>query len=184
MSRPFASAAGGYSLIELLIVISLLALIAAAAIPAFDSNDDVVLDRAAAEAVSAFRFAQAEAIRTSRPHGVIASVDDDRIRVYRLDDSVNPPVVVYDVYDPFTKQPYDLTFNTGRSRVEVSSVYFKFEGMFFAQSFLGFAEATGIPKYNDSGTIRMLENGYLRLRLDGETRTIAISPITGRVTVQ
>ena len=46
------------------------------------------------------------------------------------------------------------------------------------------AGATGVPKYNDSGTIRMLESGHIRLSHDGMTRTVAVSPLTARVTVQ
>lgn len=174
----------GYSLIELLIVIVLVGLIAAIAIPAFDSNDEVILDRAAAEVASAFRFAHAEAIRTGQPYGVIANDAAQTVRVYRLDESVDPPIVVYDVYDPFTKQPYDLAFSTDNSAVEISSSYFKFEGMFSPLSFVGFAGESGVPKYNDSGTIRMLDNGYIRLGLNGLTRTVAVAPMTGRVTVQ
>ena len=173
----------GYTLIELLIVVGLLGLIAAVAIPAFDGDDEAILDQAAAQVASAFRFAHGEAVRTGQPHGVIADQSSQFVKVYRLDVSVDPPVIHYDVYDPVTKQIYDLRFGAN-SEPSISSIYFKFEGFFFSQNFLGFSGATGVPKYNDSGTIRMLENGYIRLSHDGMTRTIAVSPITARVTVQ
>jgi len=176
--------AQGYTLIEMLLVVGLLMLVAAIAVPSFQRNDTQELERAAAEVASAFRFAQAEAFRTGNPYGVIASTSSQSVKVYRLDESVNPPVVVYDVYDPFTKQLYDLRFGAGNSDVAISSIYFKFEGVFFPQVFVGFAGESGVPKYNDSGTIRMLENGYIRLGLNGLTRTVAVAPMTGRVTVQ
>lgn len=174
----------GVTLIELLIVVGLLSLIAAVAIPELFSNDEAILDRAAAELASAFRFAHAEAIRTGQPHGVIGNDSDQYLKIYRLDDTVNPPVVHYDVYDPLTKQLYDLRFETDRLQPSISVIYFKFEGFFWSQDFLGFSGATGVPKYNDSGTIRMLENGYIQLSHNGLTRTIAVSPMTARVTVQ
>lgn len=174
----------GYTLIELLIVVGLMGLIAAVAVPALFTNDEGALDRAAEQVASAFRFAHAEAIRTGRPHGVVANQTSQFIKIYRLDDTVNPPVVHYDVYDPLTKQLYDLRFNSENLAPSISQIYFKFQGFFSPQSFLGFSGETGVPKYNDNGTIRMLENAYIRLSHDGVTRTITVSPLTARVTVQ
>ncbi|MDH3350627.1 MAG: prepilin-type N-terminal cleavage/methylation domain-containing protein [Gammaproteobacteria bacterium] len=174
----------GYTLIEMLIVIALLALIAAVATPAFDGDNDVVLDRAAADVAAAMRFAHAEAIRTGEPYGVNANQFGQSVKVYRLDDSVIPAVIHYDVRNPLTKQIYDLRFGGGGAEVGITSVYFKFDGFFFPQDLIGFSGATGVPKYNDSGTIRMLETGYVRLGLDGLTRTISVAPVTGRVTIQ
>jgi prepilin-type N-terminal cleavage/methylation domain-containing protein len=174
----------GYSLIEMLIVVALLALIAAAAAPSFVSDDEATLDQAADRVANAFRFAHSEAIRTGQSHGVIANVYSQFVKVYRLDDSVNPPVLVYDVRDPVTKQVYDLRLGGSSSEPAISTVYFKFDGFFFPQTLLGFSDTTGVPKYNDSGTIRMLENGYIRLSHESRTRTIAVSPMTARVTIQ
>lgn len=174
----------GYTLIELLIVVGLVGLIAAAAVPALFSDDEGTLDRAADRLASAFRFAHAEAIRTGQPHGVIANQSSQFVKIYRLDDTVNPPVVHYDVYDPFSKQLYDLRFDTESLAPSISSIYFKFQGFWQPQTYLGFAGTTGTPKYNDSGTIRMLESGYIRLSHDGMTREGSVSPVTARVTVQ
>lgn len=171
----------GYTLLEMLIVAAIIVLIATLALPSLSTDDLDSLDAATSEVVGAVRFAHSEAIRTGVPHGVHADQAGQRIRIYRLDTSVNPVVAVYDVYDPLTKQLYDLSFN---GDVAISGVYFKFEGFIWAQSFLGFSGGTGLPKYNDSGTIRMLETAYVRLSQNGVERTINISPMTGRVTVQ
>ena len=170
----------GFSLTELLIVIGLLSLIAAIAVPALSDNDVSMLDVAAAEVASAIRFAHSESVRTGEPLGINASQSTQRLRVYHLSGATP----VYDVYDPLTKQLYDLQFGASMANVSIQSVYFKFENYFSPTSFLGFSGGTGIPKYNDSGTIRMLETAYVRLSLDGELRTIDVSPMTGRVTVQ
>lgn len=170
----------GFSLIELLIVIGLLSLIAAIAVPVITENDVSMLDVAAAEVASAIRYAQSESIRTGEPHGINANQFGQRIRVYHLQGATP----VYDVYDPLTKQLYDLKFGASMANVSIQDVYIKFEGTFSSTSYLGFSGATGIPKYNFSGTIRMLDTAYVRLSLDGELRTIDVSPMTGRVTVQ
>jgi len=174
----------GYTLIELVIVVGIVGIIAAVAVPALLIDNEASLDRAAAELASAFRFAHAEAIRTGQPYGVVANQSAQSVKIYRLDDTVNPPVVHYDVYDPLTKQLYDLRFKTDRLAPSISTIYFKFKDSWSVATYLGFAGTTGVPKFNDSGTIRMLENGYIELRHDGNTRTVAVSPLTARVTVQ
>lgn len=174
----------GFTLVEVLIVVGLVGLIAVVAVPALFRDDSATLDRAAERVANAFRFAHAEAIRTTQPHGVTADDSNQSLKIYRLDDTVNPPVVHYDVYDPLSKQLYDLRFETESLEPSISDIYFKFEGFWLAQDFLGFAGKTGVPKYNDSGTIRMLESGYIELSHDGITRRITVSPMTARVTVQ
>lgn len=171
----------GYTLTELIIVITILGIIAAIAIPSSPGTDDSGLELAATEVASAVRFAHSEAIRTGVPHGVHANQAGQQIRIYRLP---VPGAPIYDVYDPLTKQLYDLNFSTGGSDVAIDSVYFKFKGFWFPQSYLGFTGGTGLPKYNDLGTMRMLETGYIRLDYRGAQTTIDISPMTGRVTVQ
>ncbi len=175
----------GFSLVELLIVVSLLSLIAAIATPAlFEEDVADVLERAAADVAAAFRTAQAEAIRTGKPHGVNANIFTQSIQVYRLDEAVSPAAVTYDVYHPVTKQLYALQYNNGGAVPAMSAVFFKFDGVFFPSAFMGFSGTTGVPKFNQMGSVRMLNTGYVRLSFDGQTRTISISPVTGRVTVQ
>lgn len=170
----------GYTLTELIVVITLLALIAAVAVPELSKNDESKLEVAATDVASAFRFAHSEAVRTGEPHGVYANQGAQRIRVYRL--PVSTPI--YDVYDPLTKQVFDFQFSNNANEVELDSVYFTFKGMWGLKSYLGFAGGSGTPKYNDSGTVRMLDTGYVRLSYGDARRTISISPMTGRVTVK
>jgi len=169
-----------YTLVELLIVIATLTLIAAIATPSLTKTDDAPLERAATEVGSALRFAHSEAVRTGEPHGVYASQSSERIRIYRL--PVSTPI--YDVRDPLTKQLYDFDFSIDPTGINVSSVYLKFEGLSDSKNYIGFSAGAGTPKYNDSGTIRMLETGYIRLSYRGAEKTVYISPMTGRVTVQ
>ena len=170
----------GFTLTELLIVISLLALIAAIAIPDFSSDDNSELDIATADVVAAIRFARSEAIRTSEPHGIYASSSDQRIRVYRLPASTP----IYDVYDPLTRQLLDFQFSSDANEVALQAVFLTFDGMWGFQNYLGFAAGSGTPKYNYFGSARMLNTGILKLKHRDAVKSIMISPMTGRVTVQ
>jgi type II secretory pathway pseudopilin PulG len=165
----------------MLIVVTITGLVATLALPALYTDSDEELDAATSEVVGAIRFAHSEAIRTGVPHGVYASFGTQQIRIYRLP---VPGTPIYDVYDPLNKQLYEFDFSASVSDVALDSVYFKFKGFIFPQSYLGFSGGTGLPKYNDSGTVRMLETAYVRLGYNGAQRTIIISPMTGRVTVQ
>jgi len=97
---------------------------------------------------------------------------------------VNPPVIVYDVYDPQTKQLYDLRLKAGLLDAAITQVYFKFKGLLFPQTSLGFAAGTGVPKYNFFGTVYLLETAYIKLGHNGLSATVAVAPMTGRVTIQ
>ena len=60
----------GHTVAELVIVVAVIAVAAAVALPALDSNDQQTLDYVATEVAAAMRYARAEAMRTSVPHGV------------------------------------------------------------------------------------------------------------------
>ena len=179
MRRP-----AGYSLIELLVVAGLLAMIAAAAIPALTTDDEYELDSAAREVADAIRYAHAEAIRRGIPYGVSASVFSDKIELYWLDESGSSPTPVYDVRHPQTKQLYSIDFGADANGPDVTAAYFKYQGLSFPQGFVGFSAITGVPKYAGFISIYVLETGYITLSRDGLTRTISVSPVTGRVTIQ
>ena len=175
----------GYTLLEMLIVVTITGLVATLVMPSLSSNDVAKLDAAASEVVDAVRFARSEAIRAGEQYGVDANVAAQRVRVYRLDVSGGLPVLRYDVYHPVTKKLYDLQFDNNRefSGVRIEKSEFWFEGFFGARDLLGF-NVNGVPKYNDGGTIRMLVDGRIQLSLGEHERDIEVAPMTGRVTVK
>jgi prepilin-type N-terminal cleavage/methylation domain-containing protein len=174
----------GYTLTELLIVISLLALIAAIAIPDFSSDDTTRLDIATADVVGAIRFAHSEAIRTGEIFGVHADKSNQRLRVYRVDTSVDPAAIRYDNFDPLTKQPYELRFSAGESGVTLTEVDFSFTAAASTTGYLGFAGGSGVPAADGIAKLRMLDSAYVLLTYGNDSRRIDIAPMTGRVTVR
>lgn len=172
----------GFTLTEILIVVSLLSLFAAVVVPGFSSNEKSIANVASNEVVQAIRYAQSKSIRSNISHGVTFDNANKRLRVYRLDTS-GIPTAVYDIRHPVDKHLYEINFETDAYPATISSVYIKY-AVVPAQNFIGFAATTGTPKFNDFGTIRLLEMATIIVSYRDEKRTINITPMTGRVTVQ
>lgn len=175
----------GHTLVEMLIVVTITGLVASLVIPAMSNDDISKLDGATSVVVDALRFARAEAIRTGESHGVISTVADHRVRVFKLDETDAIPVIKYDVYDPVSKKLYDLSFDNSAefSGVTLEKSEFDFGGVAEQKNFIVFSPA-GTPKFNDGGTMRMLTVSRIRLSLGQHQRDIEVAPVTGRVTVQ
>jgi prepilin-type N-terminal cleavage/methylation domain-containing protein len=173
----------GVTLVELLVVVSILGVVALVAIPDFSSSNPQTLDLAAEEFANAMRFARSEAIRTGEPRGFRLPADKERIRVFRPDTGTSPWTLNFDVYHPISKQLYDIrlnthpfayadsidrTFNYQASCNQPGNVYF---------------DRNGIPRCTNPETV-FLEQLNLTLTLGAHTRNITLHGITGRVTVQ
>lgn len=171
----------GISYIELMIVVVILGIVAAAAMPNFASTNDQKLDNAANEVASALRFAQSEAVRTKISYGINIDTTNERLRVYSLP-ATTP---IYDIYHPVDKKLYDLQLKTDAyiGGVDVVSASFVFGGSGSSSTNLDFS-ADGIPKYTSAGTDYMLTTGTLTLAYQGQQRIVSIAPMTGRVTIQ
>ena len=174
----------GFTLVEMLIVVIIAGLVATLGLSLLSTGDVSKLDLAISEVVGALRFARSEAIRTGEAHGAIATVADQSVRVYRLDESGPLPVATYDVYHPVTKKLYELQLDSGLDfvgvKLEVSA--FNYVGVGTAIDSVGF-NASGTPTYN-SGVVRLLTDGGIQLGLGQQSRDIDVAPITGRVTLQ
>jgi len=173
----------GVTLVELLVVVSILGVVALVAIPDFSSSNAQTLDLAAEEFANAMRFARSEAIRTSEPHGFRQPFDTKRIRVFRPDTGTAPWTLNYDVYHPVSKQLYDIklddhpfasadsidrTLNYQATCNRPGNIYF---------------DRNGIPRCTNPETV-FLEQFDVTLTLGTHTRTVTLHRITGRVTVQ
>jgi len=182
MSRAPANQVG-YTLIELIITVTVIAVIAAIAVPAVSPGDDKELQVAAAEFAAAIRFARSESVRTAKPHGFRFLTNQYRIRVFTADTEVNPWTWVWDVYHPVTKQLYDYTFPPdlagAGAPVTHSPVY---RGTCDRQGAIYFDE-NGTPWCLEPETI-LLESYELDFDTGAAQATVRLDGITGRVTVQ
>jgi len=171
----------GLSLLEMMIVVFILSLIAALAIPSLSVTETYKLDIAARKIVEATRFARAEAIRTGIVHGIIFSNTGDNAKVYQLI-SGTP---TYNIYHPVDKKLYTLNLKNDSA---TAGVDFQSSGLYFGGSgsnreYLSF-NTNGNPIYTNSGTDYLLDSATITLGYAGQTRVISVGPMTGRVTVQ
>ena len=173
----------GLSLLELTIVIALVGLAAAIAMPSLSASENQKLDLAGSDVADALRFARDEARRTGAMHGVSAENSNNRVRVFRLDETPNPNARVFDVYHPVWKQIYavDLGANPYRG-VALATVGGQLTG--------ACTDATNIV-VDPGGVVRCFEpvttrinNASVLLSLGGLERTVTVDSYTGRVTIQ
>ena len=173
----------GFSLLELLIVVTILGIAAAVAIPDFSAATPNKVELAAEEYAQAIRFARSEAMRTGQPHGFRQQSGAKRIRVFRPDTTVSPWLRIYDVYHPISKKLYDIDLET-HPFASVGAIT-------RTPTFRGTCNINGNIYFDGNGTARcldpetvLLEEFTVTLTLGKHTRMVALFGITGRVTVQ
>ena len=169
----------GYTLIELIITVTIIAVIAAIAVPAFSSAPDKRLQLAAEEFAAAMRFARTEAMRTGKPHGFRQEVSEKRIRVFRLDEATNPPTLVYDVYHPANKQLYEIPLAAEAASLNRTPT---FRGACNKTANVYF-DANGMGWCTDPSTV-LLDTFEVQLELGTNQIAVTVDGITGRVTVR
>ncbi len=173
----------GYTLVELVVVIGLLALLASVALPGFSSNDEEEVQMAAAEFAAAIRFARSESIRTGEPHGFRFLTNQYRIRVFSADTSGSPWTWIWDVYHPIDKDLFDYTFPQdliGSATPVVHTPVYR--GTCDRQGVVYF-DANGSPWCLEPETV-LLESFRLDITTNDGQAVIELDGITGRVTVR
>jgi len=179
----------GYTLLELVIVVSVIALIAAIAVPALNSTgSDEKLNLAAEKVASAIRFARSEAIRTGEGHGLTVSQVTQQITVKKYDLSTAPISTLGTLIHPIDKQRYDFNVSTGSTTqgVTISNTHdvFNYTDLGGRRSLL--FDAYGTPKWivGSGPTTHLLSDGKIELSYGNAQLVVSVAPITGRVTVQ
>ena len=173
----------GHTLTEALVVLTILGIVAAAAIPSLSSTDQLELELVTEEFAAAMRFARSESIRTGQPHGFRFLSNQYRIRVFTADTSGSPWTWVWDVYGPVTKQLYDYTFPASlagtATPVTHSPVY---RGTCDRPRAVYF-DANGTPWCLEPETV-LLDSFRLDITSANGQAVVNLDGITGRVTVQ
>ncbi len=168
----------GLSLLELVIIVSILTIILAAVAPGIHQQHHEPLLAASRELVEAARFARAEALRTRVPHGIQLNTSTDRIRVYRA--PAGTPI--FDVRHPIDHQPYDRQLDNfpAYRNVHLQSASFTFTDSLSSSDSLSFS-ADGIPIISEAGRDYMLTSASIILSYADLQQQIIIHPITGHV---
>ena len=173
----------GFSLLELLLVLTVLGIVAVAAIPSLSSGDHHKLEFAAGEIAAAMRYARSEALRSGKPHGFQLQTTEARIRVIRADTSSNPWTPRYDVEHPGVHNFYDIDL--------AHHPFTGIDGLARNASFHGncnnpdlvYFDASGMSWCGD-GSGPLIQQYVVTLSLGSYSRVVSLSGITGRVTVQ
>ncbi len=161
-------------------MIAILSVAATIAIPTFSSAEAKYLDIAANDLAQAIRFARSEAIRTNVPHGINLDSSDTRLRLYSYSGTAS-----YTVYHPIDSQLYEINYESLRNPVSVASKAIKFQDLSINfQSNISFAAGSGVPGSSSAGSSKVLEYADFVLEYGVHQRTVSLSAMGGRVTVQ
>ena len=173
----------GFTLVELLIVVSIMSIAALIVLPSVEATEPYKLDLAANQLADSIRYARGEALRMANPYGVHIEASQKRIRVYRGAGVSLTPTPVYDVYHPLTKRLYKLDLGD-RSMPEglTVSASASWSGVCNQSALLGF-DSLGTPRCGDPWSV-FLTASKLILTYAGHTRSVVVDGVTGRVTVQ
>jgi Tfp pilus assembly protein FimT len=168
-------------------VVAILGVVAAAAIPGLRSGDGKRLDLAAEQVAQAIRYARSEALRSGQMHGIEISQNTQRVVVYRADLSTDPVGMAAILTHPVDKKPYDFDLNTAAlvSGVRITNALDPFKYATGRRMNLLFS-ATGAPVWTviSSHTTYPLQDGMVQLDYGNQRRTVRVTPYTGRVTIQ
>ncbi len=175
----------GYSIIELLAVLTILVISAALVYPSFFSNNsDRQVQAAASEVVNAIRFARSDAIASGQ-HRAVQLQGNTTVSVSSVDNSVTPPTINTLVRHPLTRQDFSLQL----SELEhTRGVEFVSAGEAFAN---GASSSTDTLFFTPQGRPYVIDSSSQVVALQGVDLLVqntqfaisfAVNPVSGRVT--
>ena len=165
--RVTTSGPGGFTLLEILVVVVILAIAAAMAVPMLSAGGATKLQAATEMVAADLEYAKSLAISRGGRYRVTFDVAGN---AYQVED---PNGAVID--HPITKgSPYAVDLDGGRlSGVEIASA--DFDGTAGVEF-----DSLGSP-YDGNGDV--LDSGVLTLQMGDWTRTVHVEPVTGMITV-
>ncbi|MBT8132588.1 MAG: prepilin-type N-terminal cleavage/methylation domain-containing protein, partial [Gammaproteobacteria bacterium] len=172
----------GFSLSELLLVVSVIAIIAAIAVPSFSTVNTNRLETATSELLMAARFARSESRRTGVPHGLRKLDGNDVIAVFKMDMSQAPPVETFDVHHPVTRSELyriDLE-NDERTRGTSVIAYFRIHADNTVHEAISFDDH-GEPIDGVTGKMMGRATGGFLLNNGDHGSVVSLYQLSGRV---
>lgn len=167
----------GFTLLELVIVLGILAITALVAAPSIAPNQGADVEVGAGQINEAFRFARDEAMRTQVRHGVELDTTNLRVRVFQ---STGGTTRLYDVVHPLTRGPYDISLvMNDRARNMTVQPVATWTGSCAAADDIGF-DAWGLPRCANDWTAR-LDSLVVTVEIGGEQKVVGVQAETGRV---
>lgn len=183
MPQTRAAGVTGFTLVELLTVVAILAIILVVAQPGFSTNDANKVALAASEVANALRFARSEASRTGDYHGFRMDAGTDRLRIFVLTDPFGTPTESFTVYHPLDKNLYDIDLGASRlSKGITATADFDYGGSLETAS-VAFSPS-GAPVSPQDLTPLSDAQGEVVVGLGNNTRKVLLCTDTGRVIVQ
>jgi Tfp pilus assembly protein FimT len=176
----------------MLVVVAVLGIATALAIPRADPQAAFAADSAAGEVVRALRFAQREAVRTGTWQQVSADPVKQELRVYRADNSTGVTAT-----HPVDKRDYKISFaGNAMPRATIVSAVFQYDGG--PTTIFASFSPDGTPSYLDPSKMAqawslflsgspdidpLKVEGRITLRYGNQERVVRVAPVTGRVTL-
>ncbi|HEY3155785.1 MAG TPA: hypothetical protein VGK76_04030 [Candidatus Eisenbacteria bacterium] len=172
-SRAAQDSAGpeGFSLTELIIIITILGILSWLAYPKVVAMDEIKLDTAARRLAADLRYAQSLAMSKRLIHGLL----------------FEPALERYTVFAPSSGSPITDPADRARPmRVDYTSRA-EFRGVLIQSAAFGTTPGVtfdyfGVPR--DTSGVDLTSNGLVVLSYQGVTDTVLVAPQTGMVTVR
>jgi prepilin-type N-terminal cleavage/methylation domain-containing protein len=173
----------GFTLLELLLVISILAIISLLVLSNGSQDKELKLDRAASEVKAALDIVRSEAMRTGESHGVTANTSSQTISGYKLN-TINVAFREYIVRHPQDKSLLNLQFGVSPllREISLSNVSITFTTNPFTSEHLGFT-SQGEPNFDDGINSAQLSSASITISHLGQSRTVSVNPNTGRTVI-
>ena len=171
----------GFSLTEILVVISIIAIIAVVAVPLLQSQDSKKLEVAAEEVGNALRLALSEAGRTGAYILVDAKTTSGHLKLLKSD---NTGANLGAVNDPVTKRAVDIVTAEASSSAPVSmTAQFMQSGVPYLQLLI--SPTLQLNAFDGPSTNKGLlqANSGIVLALGTQNVTVTINETTGFVTI-
>jgi|GEM_PF-4943376 len=183
----------GITLAEMTIVLAILAVATALAIPKADPQSSLAADAAAGEIARAVRFAQREAVRTGTYQTISIDLSRQVLRVYQPASSGSGTTAIH----PVDKRDYQINFaSDGLPQASIVSSVFRYQsgavttGAIFGPDGMPIDVAPtkllGLPIGFLLGTKEispLKEEARITLRYGGVERVVRVAPVTGRVSL-